>query len=292
MASVVAIGLFVGTSLDNETAHLEVRGIRAAWVPQNDSPGIVATFDLVNHGALKAELTEIRYTAELNGAVADDGAHAYRATLLPGASHEVPLDVRLSEAAIIAWWDGLVQGEEVRLRLHGTVNGSAGPNDLSVPFDWTTERAGKPAATIEDLAPACTANDLPCLESVQFGLVTDARQLPIKIILKAPDQTRADLADLALSLRLGDVIVAEARGEDVSVYGGYRVELPLDLEVSAPALTTWLPDHLARCETSPVTLDLSYNVTLTNLTSVRTSRVTEAIQGSPWSTSLLCRPES
>lgn len=270
LAFFVFVGVFwqvMGDGAEGRTpgGAVTVTDVEARWQPEQEREMLIE-LTLRNPSSLPARATAITYRAEVDGALVDSAvarplSEATSARIAGRADGALALPVDLPEGFILEWWPAyMAEAEEAELRVQGTLDVQREDGDRDVAFEWRSSWTGGLASSLSDAVANCSPGEEDlCVGESRFFWEDGGLQADLG--LRNPGADPVGLHNMTISVLFGErAVVADEVDLARQVAPGGATEVGLALTFSQAALAAWWPDHLARCERTPVALRLGLEV--------------------------------
>lgn len=242
-----------------------VSNVEARWQPEQEREMLI-DLTLRNPSSLPARATAITYRAEVDGRLVDSAVSRPLgedvAPRIEGREEgSVKIAIDLPEDFILSWWPTYMEeAEKADLRVVGTLDVRRDDGDRDVEWEWRSSWEGGLAAQLSEAVQNCGsgAEDL-CLDDAEFFWQEGGLQADLGF--DNPGADPVALHNMTITLLFGDrpVVAGDVDlGRTVAAEG--EEEVGLALTFSQAAMAAWWPDHLARCERTPVALRIGLEV--------------------------------
>lgn len=237
----------------------EVTAVVPRWQPsaQQDLGVEVAVH---NPAGTPGKITAVTYEALVNGQSLDRAV----ARVPPGGPVDVPakgdgtvrFGVDLGDGFATKWWtDYMKKAESSEIRIHGTVTLQREDGAHEAPFEWRSAWTGDLAKKLQNAVRNCEGSSGLCLADSSFTWKDGA--LHAKLTLHNPGPETVTVRNTTLRLLFGEDAVVRGDVDLVrDVLPGDDATVDLALGFAQPAIAAWWPDHVARCERTPLALGL------------------------------------
>jgi LEA14-like dessication related protein len=168
----------------------------------------------------------------------------------------VRFSVDLPDGFASQWWTDYMKKAEVSdLRIQGLVTLQRDDGSHEAPFEWRSSWTGDLAKKLESAVRNCDGSSGLCLEDSAFSWKDGA--LHARLTLHNPGPDTISVRNTTLRLLFGDTPVVNGDVDLVrEILPGDDAEVDLALGFSQSGIAAWWPDHVARCERSPIALGL------------------------------------
>jgi LEA14-like dessication related protein len=214
-----------------------------------------------NPAGQEGRVSSISYQAKVDGDLVDEAVARVPAgppTVVPAkgdAVVHVPVD--LPDSFILDWWPQYMEdGEDAELTIQGTVSLRRDDGVHDATFEWRSKWTGELAERLTAAVRNCdeTPDDL-CMAKSDFFWEDGA--LHATLSLHNPGPEAVAVRNATVRLFFGDETVVSG---DVDLVRNLTpesdTEVDLALSFSQRAIAEWWPDHIARCERTPVVLGM------------------------------------
>jgi LEA14-like dessication related protein len=242
-----------------------VTAVDATWQPEKEQE-MLLELQVHNPSSLASRVSAVSYKAEVEGRLVDsavarpvDGGSALVIDGKGDAPVRLPID--LPDDFVLTWWPAyMADGEKADLRIQGTLAIRRDDGSRDVPFEWRSTWQGDLAGQLSDAVANCSPSETDlCLEEGHFFWKEGA--LHADLGFRNPGSDPIAIRNTTIALLFGDRAVVSG---DVDVAQQVRAKgdatVGLALTFSPTAMEAWWPDHLARCERTPVTLRMDLQV--------------------------------
>jgi LEA14-like dessication related protein len=237
-----------------------VTDIAPRWQPSSPQE-LLVDLTVHNPAGQDGRVSSITYEAVIDGKVVD-GAVARvpsgPAITVPAkgdASVHFPVD--LPDGFASTWWPQYMKdGEDAELNIQGTVSLRRDDGVHEAPFAWRSKWTGELADHLTDAVENCEdgATDL-CMAQSDFFWKDGT--LHATLTLHNPGPDAVSIRNATVLLLFGERQVVSGNVDLVRELGaGDDAEVALALTFSQKAISAWWPDHIARCERTPLTLGM------------------------------------
>jgi len=254
-----------------------VTALAPQW--QGKPPSILMRMTVHNPSTAVARPVALSYNATIDGKVVDHANARPVADAAPIPARgdgPVQFTVTLPDGFAEAWWASYAQhAESSDLRVKGTVTLRRDDGLHDAAFEWRSAWTGTLAKDLGNTAANCDPNATDvCLASSAFSWRSGA--LHADLVLRNPGPQAVALGNTSVRLDFGGHAVVSGRVDLVkTIPAGSDATVPLTLAFSPPAIASWWPEHVARCERTPVTFALDLQArSATNGTGVATQQWT------------------
>lgn len=270
LAFFVFLGVFwqvMGDGADGRTpgGAPTVTAVEARWQPEQERE-LLLEVTLHNPSSLDARATALTYKAEVDGRLVDSAisrplSQDVAPTIEGRGDTTIRVPVDLPADFVLTWWpDYMANGESSELRIQGSLDVQREDGDRDATFEWRSAWEGELASSLSGAVANCSAGseDL-CLDSAEFFWKEGA--LHADLSFSNPGADAVGLHNMSITLLFGEraVVAGEVDlGRRVASDGDTDVGLALTF--SPAAMQAWWPDHLARCERTPVALRIGLEV--------------------------------
>lgn len=240
-----------------------VSGVAASWQPAAERE-MLLELQVDNPSSLEASVEAVSYEATVDGHLVDSAVSRplAPAVALPGREDgPVRLAIDLPEDFVLTWWPAyMADGEEADLRIVGTLDVEREDGDREVGFEWRSSWQGDLARQLSAAAGNCAEGDSDvCLDGSRFFWRDGA--LHADLAFANPGRQTVAVRNTTFQLLFGDrAVVAGDVDLARTLAAGGEAEVGLVLAFSPDAMEAWWPEHLARCERSPVALRMDLQV--------------------------------
>lgn len=230
------------------------------WQPAAPQELLVA-LTVYNPAGQEGRIASITYKATIDGTTVDEAI----ARVPPGpaidvpAKGEAPVDfpVDLPDGFIADWWpEYRAHGEAVELVISGSVVLRRDDGTHEAPFEWRSEWTGQLAERLTEAVKNCDdePSDL-CLEESEFFWKDGT--LHARLVLHNPGPDPVAIRNATLRVLFGERTVV-SRDIDLvrELQPDADAEVELALGFSQPAIDQWWPEHIARCERTPLVVGM------------------------------------
>jgi LEA14-like dessication related protein len=212
---------------------------------------------LHNPAGQDGQVASITYEAKVDGEVVDKAIARVPAgppVVVPGKGDGVVhFTVDLPEGFIRQWWPAYMQhAEKAELSIQGTVSLRRDDGVHDATFEWRSAWTGELAAHLAEAVKNCdeTPTDL-CVANSDF--VWKEGKLHATLVLHNPGPEALAVRNASVRLLFGEQAVVSGDVDLVrELEADTDTEVPLVLTFSQAAIDTWWPDHIARCERTPL----------------------------------------
>ena len=240
-----------------------VTGVAASWQPAAERE-MLLELQVDNPSSLESRVTAVSYEAETDGHLFDSAVARplAPAVAIPGRGEApVRIAVDLPEDFVLTWWPAyMADGEGADLRIVGTLAVKRDDGSREVGFEWRSSWQGELADGLSGAARNCAEGDPDvCLEDSRFFWRDGA--LHADLAFANPGTQAVAVRNTTFQLLFGDRPVVDGEVDLARTIGASgEAEVGLVLAFSPEAMQAWWPDHLARCERSPVALRMDLQV--------------------------------
>lgn len=218
--------------------------------------GIILQMTIANGGSASARVTSATYSATSNGVTFDESTEAIEATIAPRRNGTVLVHVRVPTSAVALWWPAYASADELSgLRLQGELRVFDAAGEHQLPFAWSSQWQGALASGLDRAAFACRPGDPVCVPDVAASW--SGADLRAELVVVPNEDTLAMVTAGRLDLHLADHLIASSELRPLQSNGALAAALAGD----TAALAMWLPDHVERCESSPLEWRLTLDIT-------------------------------
>lgn len=237
-----------------------VEAIEPRWQP-GAGPELLVDLRVHNPAGLDGELASVSYEALLDGRVLDRAVarvpFSGPVAIGPESEANVAFAVDLPERFANDWWASYMRsGEKAELRIHGAVELRREDGVHEAPFEWRSTWTGELAERLEAAVRNCdaTPTDL-CMAGSSFEWRDGS--LRATLTLRNPGTEAVAVRNASLRLLFAERPVVSGGVDLVQrLDPGAEAEVELALAFAPDAIAAWWPDHVARCERTPVALGM------------------------------------
>jgi LEA14-like dessication related protein len=236
-----------------------VTAVVPRWQPAGQQE-IAVEVAVRNPAGQDGTITAVTYEALVDGQPVDRAV----ARVPPGGPVALPargdatvrFGVDLPDGFAASWWTGYMRNaEEADVRIQGTVTVQRDDGTREAPFTWRSEWTGELAQRLEAAVRNCEGATGLCLAQSGFSWKDGA--LHARLTLHNPGPETVAIRNTTLRLLFGEVAVVRGDVDLVrEVLPGADAEVELALGFGQPAIAAWWPEHVARCERTPLALGL------------------------------------
>ncbi|MHB1260944.1 MAG: hypothetical protein ACYC2H_04430 [Thermoplasmatota archaeon] len=238
-----------------------VTAISPSWQPAAAQEMLVE-LTVHNPAGQEGRIASVTYEAIVDGDVVDKAV----ARVPPGPAVIVPpkaeavvhVPVDLPEDFVLTWWPTYMEdGEAAELSIRGTVALRRDDGLHDAGFEWRSKWTGELAERLTAAVRNCEAqpNDL-CLASSQFFWKEGTLHASLSLHNPGPDAIA--VRNSTVRLLFGDEVVVSGKVDFVrELDPGSDTDVELALSFSQKAIAAWWPDHLERCERTPLELGMT-----------------------------------
>lgn len=236
-----------------------VTAVVPRWQPAG-AQDITVELKVHNPAGTPGRITAVSYDAVVDGQSLD---HAV-ARVPPGGPVDVPakgdgavrFTVNLPDAFPTTWWtDYMKRAESSDLRIQGTVTLQRDDGPHEAPFEWRTSWTGDLAKKLQNAVRNCDGASGLCLSESQFSWKDGA--LHARLTLHNPGPDAVAIRNTTLRLLFGDTPVVSGDVDLIrDIKPGEDATVDLALGFSQAGIADWWPDHVARCERTPLALGM------------------------------------
>lgn len=275
----------LATQDDAPKGAVRVTGSDAQWVASDLGTRLAVDLDLRNTGPAAA-VTQVAYRVTLDGQLLAASSEDPPATLPADSDGTVRFNVELPATFAGEWWRSYAtRGESSTLRVDGTVTVRAATSDQRVPFQWQSAWNGDLVDRLSDSPQECPGPPAPmCLDEIKVAW--KAGRLQTTIVLRNDQSEPVIVRNGTFRLVFEDVAVAGGRLEEaLTIAPGEDADITAQLAFDDGALMQWWAGHVARCETSRLSLDVGLETEGVDAT---VSQVDWDILAAPYRTAFAC----
>lgn len=236
-----------------------VSAVVPRWQPAGQQE-IAVELTVHNPAGTPGKITAVTYELLVDGEPLDRAT----ARVPPSGPVDVPakgdgtvrFGLDLPDAFATQWWTQYMQKAEASdLRIQGSVTLQRDDGAHEAPFEWRSSWTGDLAKKLEAAVRNCDGSSGLCLEDSQFSWKDGA--LHARLTLHNPGPDTVSVRNTTLRLLFGDTPVVNGDVDLVrEILPGDDAQVDLALGFSQAGIAAWWPDHVARCERSPVALGL------------------------------------
>jgi LEA14-like dessication related protein len=220
-----------------------------------------------NPSSLPGKVPTVSYQATVDGKSIDLAVARPIAGLpvtIPGKSDatvHVPVD--LPDDFVVQWWPSyMAGGEAADLRIHGSLAVRRDDVNRDAPFEWHSHWQGALATSLSDAVANCDQSggggDL-CLQGSKFFWKDGALHATLR--MHNPGDQAVMVGNTTITLLFADRAVVNGNVDVAQqVPPGDDAQVGLGPTFSQSAMAAWWPDHLARCERTPVAFRMELQV--------------------------------
>jgi LEA14-like dessication related protein len=238
-----------------------VSGVEATWRPERQE--MVLDLQVHNPSSLETRVSAVSYQAQVEGDLVDSAvARPVSGVLLPSKDDgSVQVAVALPDGFVLDWWPTyMADAEAAELRIQGELRVVRDDGDRDVPFEWRSSWQGSLASGLTEAVANCGAGETDlCLKASRFFWKEGALHADLEF--HNPGADAVALRNTTLQLLFADRAVV-AGDVDVAqrIAAGGDEEIGLALTFSPAAMEAWWPEHLSRCERTPVAFRMALQV--------------------------------
>jgi LEA14-like dessication related protein len=236
-----------------------VTAVVPRWQPAGQQE-IGVELTVHNPAGTTGRIAAVSYEALVNGDTVDHAVARVPAggpvDVAAKADGLVRFGVDLPEGFATQWWTAYMHdAESSDLRIRGNVTLQREDGAHEAPFEWRSAWTGDLAKRLQNAVRNCEGATGLCLADSQFTWKDGA--LHARLTLHNPGPDTVAIRNTTLRLLFGDAAVV--RGDvdlvrDLAPDDDAQVDLALGF--SQAGIAAWWPDHVARCERTPLALGL------------------------------------
>jgi LEA14-like dessication related protein len=234
--------------------------IEPRWQPASPQELLV---DLTVHNPAGQEgrVSSITYEAKVDGVVVDKAIARVptgpAVIVDPKADGSVQFPVDLPEGFIVQWWpDYMKDAEDTELSIAGTVALRRDDGTHAAPFEWRSSWTGKLADRLTEAVQNC--DDQPtelCMKESRFFWKDGT--LHATLTFHNPGPETVAIRNSTIRLLFADRAVVTGNVDlERELEPDSDTDVELAMSFSQQAITDWWPDHIARCERTPLLLGM------------------------------------
>lgn len=238
-----------------------VTAIAPSWQPTAPQEMLVE-LTVHNPAGQEGRVASVTYEALVGGEVVDQAVARVppgpAVIVAPKAEAVVHVPVDLPDDFVLQWWPAYMEdGEAAELSIRGAVSLRRDDGLHDATFEWRSKWTGELAERLTAAVRNCDAqpHDL-CLGSSEFFWKDGA--LHATLLLHNPGPDPVSVRNSTVRLLFGDHAVVSGKVDLVrELDPGSDVEVELALSFAQKAIAAWWPDHLERCERTPIELGMT-----------------------------------
>lgn len=237
-----------------------VTGIEPRWQPSAPQELLV---DLTVHNPAGQEgrVSSLTYEAKVDGTVVDTAIARVPSgpptTIGPKTDGHVQFPVDLPEGFILRWWpEYMKDAEDAELSIVGTVTLRRDDGSHDAPFEWRSSWQGKLADRLTEAVQNC--DDEPselCMAESEFFWKEGTLHATLTLHNPGPDTVSIRNSTIRLLFAERAVVTGDVDLER-ELLPDSDTKVDLAMSFSQAAITAWWPDHIARCERTPLLLGM------------------------------------
>lgn len=216
---------------------------------------------LHNPAGQEGRITAVSYAAHVDGVLVDEAIARVPSgdpvVVPPKDQATVRFPVDLPEDFILDWWPAYMKaGEDAELRIQGSVDLRRDDGIHPATFEWRSSWTGQLADHLTSAVRNCdpVPTDL-CMADSEFFWKDGALHATLK--LHNPGPETLSLRNSTVRLLFGERAVVSGNVDLArELRPGSDIEVDLALSFSQQAVTAWWPEHVARCERTPLSLGM------------------------------------
>lgn len=229
------------------------------WQPASEQE-IGVELTLRNPAGQDGTISAVTYEALIDGK-AIDGAVARvppdgPVPIAARGEASVRFAVDLPDGFATTWWTAYMRNaEEAEISIQGTATVQREDGVREAPFEWRSEWTGELAERLQNAVRNCDGASGLCLADSDFSWKEGA--LHARLTLHNPGPETVAIRNTTLRLLFGETAVVRGDVDLVrEILPGQDAEVDLALGFSQSAVASWWPEHVARCERTPLALGL------------------------------------
>ena len=221
---------------------------------------------LHNPAGQPGRIASYSYEAEVDGDVVDKAIARVPPgdPILVGPKSDglVSFPVDLPEGFALEWWPKYMEdAEDSEVRIHGTIALRRDDGVHEAPFEWRSTWTGKLAERLTEAVQNC--DDAPsdlCMRESRFFWKDGT--MHATLTLHNPGPETVVIRNSTLKLLFGErAVVSGTVDLSRELRPDSDTDIDLSLTFSKPAIAAWWPDHIARCERTPMVLGMDLQAT-------------------------------
>ena len=237
-----------------------VTDVSPRWQP-SVAQEILVDLTVFNPAGQEGRIASISFEATVDGETIDQAVDRVppgpAVVVGPKADGRVSFPVDLPDGFGVRWWlDYMEAGEETELSIQGTVTLRREDGVHDAPFEWRSKWTGK-------LAEHLTAAVENCEEEPTDLCVRESRffwkegTLHATLTLHNPGPDGVAIRNSTLRLLFGERAVVSGTVDLLrELEADSDTDVELSLTFSQTAIGAWWPEHIARCERTPLVLGM------------------------------------
>lgn len=251
-----------GLATDSGQPRSDVRidAVEAHWVP-GEPTRLLVEVTLENDGKAAASISQVAYRTLLDDQLMAASSEDPPTQVPAGSQAPMRFTVSLPPDFAARWMDAYAaRGESSQLRVDGSILVRTAANDVRLPFEWQGSWRGQMLDRLRASPQDCPGPPAPlCLESIDPAF--KGGDLRVEVGLRNDRAEPLVVRNGTFRLVLEDTTVATGRlGESFEIAAGGDQRLPAMLTFHDEALVAWWAGHVARCETSRLSLNIGLEV--------------------------------
>jgi LEA14-like dessication related protein len=237
-----------------------VTDITPHWQPSSPQE-LLVDLQVYNPAGQEGRIASITYEALVDGKVVDKAiarVPAGPSIVVPGKGEAgVHFPVDLPDGFAVTWWPQYMKdGEDAELSIQGTVSLRRDDGAHDAAFEWRSKWTGELADRLSEAVQNCdaTPTDL-CMASSEFFWKDGTLHATLKLHNPGPDAV--SIRNATVRLLFGERAVVSGNVDLVrELHAGADADVDLALSFSQKAIAAWWPDHIARCERTPLVMGM------------------------------------
>jgi LEA14-like dessication related protein len=237
-----------------------VTDVSPRWQPSSPQE-LLVDLTVYNPAGQEGRIASITYDATVDGTPVDsaiDRVPPGPAVIVgPKSEGRLSFPVDLPDGFAVKWWPAYMEdGEEAELRIHGTISLRRDDGVHDAPFEWRSTWTGKLAEHLTAAVENCEEEptDL-CMRESRF--YWEDGTLHATLTLHNPGPDGVAIRNSTLRLLFGERAVVSGTVDLLrELKPDSDTDVELSLSFSQTAIAAWWPDHIARCERSPLVLGM------------------------------------
>ncbi|HUR25066.1 MAG TPA: hypothetical protein VM327_03510 [Candidatus Thermoplasmatota archaeon] len=248
-------GTGAGTRGDPTVTDIEPR-----WQPASPQELLV---DLTVHNPAGQEgrVSSITYEAKVDGKVVDEAIARVPpgppTLLAPKADGHVQFPIDLPDGFITRWWPQYMSdGEDAELTITGSIALRRDDGSHEAPFVWRSSWTGKLADRLSEAVQNCDDDPTElCMADSDFFWKEGT--LHAKLTLHNPGPDTVTIRNSTIRLLFAERAVVTGNVDlDEDLLPDSDADVNVAMSFSQQAISAWWPDHIARCERTPLLLGM------------------------------------
>jgi LEA14-like dessication related protein len=241
-----------------------VTDVSPRWQPAQPQE-LLVDLTVFNPAGQEGRIASVSYEAMVDGEPIDKALDRVPPgpTVLvgPKAAGRVSFPVDLSDGFATKWWpDYMEDSEEADLRIVGSVSLRRDDGVHEAPFEWRSTWTGQLAERLTAAVANCEDDPVDlCMRESRF--YWEEGTLHATLTLHNPGPHGLAIRNSTLRLLFGERAVVSGTVDLLrEIKPDTDTDVELSLTFSQKAIDAWWPDHIARCERTPLVLGMDLQV--------------------------------